>query len=244
MFAANRARGSVNSMCTGRRHTRRRHLHESGSLRVRFPSPEAEGYRPCSSIPRVASPAATVRHRDRNRRGIAAGGDDSGGGKSLSRARAGGAARYHLKAAAARISPGCRRKPFCSTGPGIAADRYRTRRNRLAVTVRNRGVRPRRDGRADAAWQFTDRWRIRRGGRLVFAETVLLTGRSARTRAAGDRERRRRHRYRADRAGRRDARRADPQQSDLSRAKSGYRRGTGLQWPASVHKMRPGFGPT
>src|SRR2546425_3503071 len=44
IFAANRARGSVTfdvHLLEGV--TRRRHLHESGSLRVRFPSPEAEG---------------------------------------------------------------------------------------------------------------------------------------------------------------------------------------------------------
>src|SRR5260221_14361824 len=44
IFAANRARGSVTfdvHLLEGV--TRRRHLHESGSLRVRFPWPEAEG---------------------------------------------------------------------------------------------------------------------------------------------------------------------------------------------------------
>src|SRR2546421_5051466 len=44
IFAANRARGSVKfdvHQLGGV--TRRRDLHESGSLRVRFPSPEAEG---------------------------------------------------------------------------------------------------------------------------------------------------------------------------------------------------------
>src|SRR6201989_2325802 len=44
IFAANRARGSVTldvPLVEGV--TRRRHLHESGSLRVRFPSPETEG---------------------------------------------------------------------------------------------------------------------------------------------------------------------------------------------------------
>src|SRR5258705_9994317 len=44
IFAANRARGSVRfdvHLLEGV--TRRRHLHESGSLRVRFPSPEGEG---------------------------------------------------------------------------------------------------------------------------------------------------------------------------------------------------------
>src|ERR1700748_1592296 len=44
IFAANRARGAVSfdvHFLEGA--TRRRHLHESGSLRVRFPSPEADG---------------------------------------------------------------------------------------------------------------------------------------------------------------------------------------------------------
>ena len=43
-FAANRARGAVKfDVQQVEGVTRRRHLHESGSLRVRFPSPEAEG---------------------------------------------------------------------------------------------------------------------------------------------------------------------------------------------------------
>src|SRR3954454_20715361 len=44
IFAANRARGSVKfDVHQLEGVTRRRHLRESGSLRVRFPSPEAEG---------------------------------------------------------------------------------------------------------------------------------------------------------------------------------------------------------
>src|ERR1700693_2237175 len=44
IFAANRAQGSVSfDVQQVEGVTRRRHLHESGSLRVRFPSPEAEG---------------------------------------------------------------------------------------------------------------------------------------------------------------------------------------------------------
>ena len=44
IFAANRARGSVTfDVHQVEGVTRRRHLHESGSLRVRFPSPETEG---------------------------------------------------------------------------------------------------------------------------------------------------------------------------------------------------------
>src|SRR5580704_13740103 len=44
IFAANRAQGVVRfDVHQVEGVTRRRHLHESGSLRVRFPSPEAEG---------------------------------------------------------------------------------------------------------------------------------------------------------------------------------------------------------
>src|SRR4051795_12266990 len=44
IFAANRARGSVKfDVQQDAGVTRRRQLHESGSLRVRFPSPEAQG---------------------------------------------------------------------------------------------------------------------------------------------------------------------------------------------------------
>src|SRR5438270_6965156 len=44
IFAANRAHGSVRfDVRQVEGVTRRRHLHDSGSLRVRFPSPEAEG---------------------------------------------------------------------------------------------------------------------------------------------------------------------------------------------------------
>src|SRR5258708_29286310 len=44
IFAANRARGAVRfDVHHVEGVTRRRHLHESGSLRVRFPSPEADG---------------------------------------------------------------------------------------------------------------------------------------------------------------------------------------------------------
>src|SRR5665811_1894415 len=44
IFAANRARGKVAfDVHQVEGVTRRNHLHESGSLRVRFPSPEAEG---------------------------------------------------------------------------------------------------------------------------------------------------------------------------------------------------------
>ena len=59
--------------------------------------------------------------------------------------------------------------------------------------------------------EFVDRWRLRRGGRLVFAETVRLDGDiGAKLAQPGGRQRRRRHRHRADRARRRGAGGADP----------------------------------
>ena len=70
--------------------TRRRHLHESGSLRVRFPSPEAEGL---SAV--FVNTAGGIAGGDRFDIDIAAGEgarltrDDGGGGKNLPRARAG-----------------------------------------------------------------------------------------------------------------------------------------------------------
>ena len=70
--------------------TRRRQLHESGSLRVRFPSPEAEGL---SAV--FVNTAGGIAGGDRFDIDIAAGegsrprGDDGGGGKNLPGAGAG-----------------------------------------------------------------------------------------------------------------------------------------------------------
>ena len=58
-------------------------------------------------------------------------------------------------------------------------------------------------GEAVEQGAFTDRWRVRRDGRLIFAETVRLDGAIARMLArAGGGRRRRRRRHRACRAGR------------------------------------------
>ena len=60
-FAANRAQGAVKfDVHLQDGVTRRGVLHESGSLRVRFPSPEAEASPACSSTRPAASPAAIV----------------------------------------------------------------------------------------------------------------------------------------------------------------------------------------
>ena len=42
------------------------------------------------------------------------------------------------------------------------------------------GVRPRRHGRGDEQGLLADRWRLRRGGRLVFADSARLDGAIAR----------------------------------------------------------------
>ena len=93
---------------------------------------------------------------------------------------------------------------------------------------------------------FVDRWRLRRGGRLIFAETMRLDGdigRKAGT--SGGRQRRRGHRHRADRAA--ATRRWSSgcaRRRRTSAARSGFRPGMDLQWRGSVPKMRRGCAPT
>ena len=131
-------------------------------------------------------------------------------------------------------------------GADRQAHRYRSGRGRLASALRNRGVRPRGDGRKDAAW------RIRRPlAPAPRRQAGVCRNRPARRRhrrktgAAGDCQRRRRHRHRADRARRRGAGGADPRSvGDRSAARSASPPGMDLQWRASVPKMRRGCAPT
>lgn len=93
--------------------------------------------------------------------------------------------------------------------------------------------------------EFVDRWRLRRGGKLVFAETVRLDGnigaKLARSAVAkggaaigtalivpGDEALIERIR----------------EASESSPARLGYPPGTALQWRGSVPKMRPACAPT
>ncbi len=154
IFAANRASGAVSfdvHQVDGV--TRRRHLHESGSLRVRFPSPEAR--RPVGGVRqhrRRHRRRRPFRHRHRSRRGLAADGDDGGGGKSLSRARAGRAAQHRAEGRGGAHLAWLPQETILFDRARVSrADRHRSGRRRLAAALRNRGVRPRRDGRADAA---------------------------------------------------------------------------------------------
>ena len=154
IFAANRARGSVTfdvHQVDGV--TRRRHLHESGSLRVRFPSPEAEGL---SAV--FVNTAGGIAGGDRFDIDIAAGEGSrlavtTAAAEKIYRAEGpAGAAQYRLEGSgrlASRLAAAGDHS--VRPGAGVAPDRYRSGGKRLAPAVRNRGVRPRRDGRANAA---------------------------------------------------------------------------------------------
>ncbi len=137
IFAANRARGAVAfdvHLLEGV--TRRRHLHESGSLRVRFPSPEAEGL---SAV--LVNTAGGVAGGDRFDIEIA-----TGEGSRLAVTTAAAEKVYRAQGPAAQLNIALTGDHPVRPGAGVAADRYRSCRERFAAALRNRGVRPLRDG--------------------------------------------------------------------------------------------------
>ncbi len=179
IFAANRARGAVKfdvHLVEGV--TRRRHLHESGSLRVRFPSPEADGLS-----------AVFV-----NTAGGVAGGDHfdidiaTGEGSRLTVTTAAAEKIYRAQGSPARLNIALR----AAAGSHLAwlpqetilFDRARVSRAididlaegasllLCEIVVFGRSAM----GERMLHGEFVDRWRMRRGGRLVFAETVRLDG--------------------------------------------------------------------
>ena len=153
IFAANRARGAVTfDVRLQDGVTRRGDLHESGSLRVRFPSPEDEGL---SAV--FVNTAGGVAGGDRFDIEIAAG---EGARLTLTTAAAEKVYRATGRARRAQYRPEGRRwraSRLAAAGDhpvrpraDRAADRHRSRRGRLAPALRNRRVRPRRDGRDHA----------------------------------------------------------------------------------------------
>lgn len=179
IFAANRARGAVKfdvALVDGK--TRRRELHESGSLRVRFPSPEDDGLS-----------AMFV-----NTAGGAAGGDrfdidifaGEGSRLTLTTAAAEKVYRSHGPAALLNISLKAAANAHLSWLPQetILFDRSRTLRRididldataslvLCEIVIFGRAAM----GERMLSGAFVDRWRLRRGGKLVFAETVRLDG--------------------------------------------------------------------
>src|SRR5258707_3000179 len=179
ILAANRARGAVTfdvHLLEGV--TRRRHLHESGSLRVRFPSPETEGLS-----------AVFV-----NTAGGIAGGDRF----DIDIATGEGSRRAVTTAAAEKVSrtdgPGAELTIALKAAAGahlawlpqetILFDQARVSRKididlaesasllLCEIVVFGRAAM----GEKMRTGSFVDRWRLRRSGRLVFAETVRLDG--------------------------------------------------------------------
>jgi urease accessory protein len=178
-FAANRARGAV-SFDVHRKDgvTRRRRLHESGSLRVRFPSPEQEG-----------ASAVLV-----NTAGGIAGGDcfdidiAACEASRLTVTTAAAEKIYRAEGTTAELNITLRAASRAQLAwlpqETILFDRARILRRfeidlaesasllLCEVVVFGRTAM----GERMSQGEFVDRWRLRRGGRLVFAENVRLDG--------------------------------------------------------------------
>ena len=179
IFAANRARGVVRfdvSRLDGV--TRRRELHEAGSLRARFPSPEDEGL---SAV--LVNTAGGIAGGDRFDIDIASR-DDA----RLTITTAAAEKIYRADSAAAELNVTLRAegRSHLSWLPQetILFDRARIHRRfeidlsegaslllcEIVVFGRVAMGERLREG------EFLDRWRLRRGGRLVFAENIRLDG--------------------------------------------------------------------
>jgi urease accessory protein len=179
IFAANRAQGAVRFDV--RREdgvTRRGSLHESGSLRVRFPSPEDEGL---SAV--FVNTAGGVAGGDRFDIAIAA-----GEGARLTLTTAAAEKVYRAPAAPARLDISLKAEAGAHLAwlpqETILFDRAKISRRididlaetasllLCEIVVFGRAAM----GERMASGEFIDCWRLRRGGKLVFAETVRLDG--------------------------------------------------------------------
>ena len=178
-FAANRARGAV-SFDVHRKDgaTRRRHLHESGSLRVRFPSPETEGL---SAV--LVNTAGGIAGGDRFDVDIAV-----REGARLTVTTAAAEKIYRTAGAKSELSIALRAEPHAQLAwlpqETILFDRAGILRKfeidlaesasllLCEIVVFGRAAM----GERMRQGQFVDRWRMRRGGRLVFAENIRLDG--------------------------------------------------------------------
>jgi urease accessory protein len=178
-FAANRARGAVAfdvHLKDGM--TRRGVLHESGSLRVRFPSPEDDGL---SAM--FVNTAGGVAGGDRFDTEIAVG---EGARLTLTTASAEKVYRAHGEPARLNIALKAAAGARLAWLPQetILFDRARVSRRididlaedacllLCEIVVFGRAAM----GERMRTGAFADRWRLRRGGRLVFAETIRLDG--------------------------------------------------------------------
>jgi urease accessory protein len=178
-FAANRAQGMVKfdvKLQDGA--TRRGALHESGSLRVRFPSPEDDGL---SAM--FVNTAGGIAGGDRFDIDIA-----TGEGTRLTLTTAAAEKVYRAAGPAAQLNIALKAESRSHLAwlpqETILFDRSRILRRidiELAedaslllceIVVFGRSAM----GETMRHGEFVDRWRLRRGGRLVFAETIRLDG--------------------------------------------------------------------
>jgi urease accessory protein len=179
VFAANRARGAVRfDVQQVEGVTRRRHLHESGSLRVRFPSPEAEGL---SAV--FVNTAGGIAGGDRFDIEIA-----TGEGSRLAVTTAAAEKIYRAEGPAAEINIALQLAAGAHLAwlpqETILFDRARLSRRididlddsasllLCEIVIFGRAAM----GERMSQGEFADRWRLRRGGRLVFAENLRLDG--------------------------------------------------------------------
>ena len=179
VFEANRARGAVRFDVHARDGvTRRGTLHESGSLRVRFPSPEGEGL---SGV--FVNTAGGVAGGDSFEIDIAA-----GERSRLTLTTAAAEKVYRAPGTAAQLNIALKVAAGAHLGwlpqETILFDRARVHRRfdialdetalllLCEIVVFGRTAM----GERMEQGEFFDRWRLRRGGKLVFAETVRLDG--------------------------------------------------------------------
>jgi urease accessory protein len=179
IFDANRARGAVRfDVHLQDGVTRRRQLHESGSLRVRFPSPEDRGL---SAM--FVNTAGGIAGGDRFTIEIAA-----GEGTRLTLTSAAAEKVYRAPAAPAELDISLKAAAGAHLSwlpqETILFDRAKMSRRididldvsasllLCEIVVFGRAAM----GERVQQGAFVDRWRVRRGGRLVFAETVRLDG--------------------------------------------------------------------
>jgi urease accessory protein len=179
VFEANRARGAVRFDVHARDGvTRRGVLHESGSLRVRFPSPEDDGL---SGV--FVNTAGGVAGGDRFDIEISA-----ADAARLTLTTAAAEKVYRAPGAAAQLNISLKVAAGAHLGwlpqETILFDRARVHRRfdielddaasllLCEIVVFGRTAM----GERVEQGEFVDRWRLRRGGRLVFAETIRLDG--------------------------------------------------------------------
>jgi urease accessory protein len=178
-FAANRALGRIDLAV--KRHagvTRRAHVYEDGPLRVRFPSPEQEGL---SGV--FVNTAGGIAGGDRFDIDIGAG---EGARLTLTSAAAEKVYRAVGQSAEINIALKAGKCAHLAWLPQetILFDRARIIRRididlaedasllLCEIVVFGRAAM----GEKMQHGEFVDRWRLRRGGRLVFAETIRLDG--------------------------------------------------------------------